>query len=115
MTRFGSALRTRGTLTRQLANYGVRHTLKKHGDPIAEARRGQIAVTAEDFGLLTTFTDFFDDAWHDRRSKLGREVLVFTKEIDGVGYWHAAEIRAGTRLVVTDSLRKKPGAWKRRK
>ena len=100
--------------TRQLDNYGVRHTLKKHGDPIAEARRGQIAVTVADFALLTTVTDFFDDVWHDGQNKLGRDVLVFTKEIDGVGYWHAAEIRAGKRLVVTDSLRKKSGAWERR-
>lgn len=89
----------------------MRHTIKEHGDAKVEAARGQIAVAPNDFGLLTTIMDFFDDVKHDGKNKIGRNVLVFTKLIDGVGYWHAAEIREGRHLVVTDSLRKKKGAW----
>ncbi|MGQ0622582.1 MAG: phage minor head protein [Panacagrimonas sp.] len=97
--------------TRQLDNYGVRHTLREHGDPKLEWKRGQIAVTLDDFSLLTTIMDFFDEVRHDGKNKVGRDVLVFSKLIDGVGYWHAAEIRDGKHLVVTDSLRKKAGSW----
>jgi hypothetical protein len=99
--------------TRSIDNYGVRHTMRQHGDAAVEARRGQIAVTLEDFGLLTTVMDFFDVVWHDGKNKVGRDVLVFAKEIDGVGYWHAAEIRDRRHLVVTDSLRKKRGRWEK--
>ncbi len=30
-------------------NYGIEHTLKQHGNPIIEAKRGQIAIVKEDF------------------------------------------------------------------
>ena len=30
-------------------NFGIIHTLEQHGNPISEARRGQIAVEKEDF------------------------------------------------------------------
>lgn len=98
--------------TRELDNFGVRHTMREHGDAKREAGRGQIAVSLDDFALLTTIMDFFDDVQHDGQNKIGRDVLVFTKLIDGIGYWHAAEIRDRRHLVVTDSLRKKAGPWK---
>jgi hypothetical protein len=33
-------------------NYGIIHTLEQHGNPITEAKRGQIAVQREDFLLI---------------------------------------------------------------
>ena len=30
-------------------NFGIMHTLEKHGSPVSEAKRGQIAVEKEDF------------------------------------------------------------------
>ncbi|HNM27040.1 MAG TPA: hypothetical protein PKL15_16470 [Saprospiraceae bacterium] len=30
-------------------NYGIIHTLEQHGNPLSEARRGQIAIVKEDF------------------------------------------------------------------
>lgn len=97
--------------TRLIDNYGVRHTLGNHGDVRKEASRGQLAVTVDDFLLLTTIMDFFDEVRHDGKNRVGRDVLVFTKEIDEVGYRHVVEVREGKKLVVTDSLRKKRGAW----
>ena len=99
--------------TRQIDNYGVRHTLGNHGDAKKEAKRGQLAVTVDDFSLLTTIMDFFDDVWHDGKNRVGRDVLVFAKQVDGVGYRHVVEVREGKKLVVTDSLRKKRGAWEK--
>ena len=37
-------------------NYGIIHTLEQHGNPLSEARRGQIAVEKEDF---VRFIDVF--------------------------------------------------------
>ena len=35
--------------TRVIDIYGIKHTFKKHGNVITEAKRGQIAITKEDF------------------------------------------------------------------
>lgn len=37
-------------------NFGIIHTLEQHGNPITEAKRGQVAVQKEDF---ITFLDVF--------------------------------------------------------
>lgn len=97
--------------TRLIDNYGIRHTLKQHGNPAKEAGRGQLAVTLDDFGLIPLITSQPDHVFLDGKNKIGREVIVFVKLIDGIGYWHAEEIRAGRKLVATDSMRKKKGAW----
>jgi len=47
----------------------------------------------------------------DGKNKIGRDVIVFVKLIDGVGYRHVEELRGKHKLVATDSLRKKKGAW----
>ncbi len=96
---------------RIIDNYGVRHTMKKHGNAKAEAARGQIAVTIEDFALIPRITSDPDEVFHDGKNKVGRDVLVFCKVIDGIGYRHVEEIRPKGKLVATDSLRKKKGAW----
>lgn len=97
--------------TRILDNYGVRHTLKQHGDPVKEAKRGQIAVTLEDFGKIGLVTTEPDDIFSDGTNKIGRQVVVFVKLIDGIGYRHVEELRGKHKLVATDSMRKKNGAW----
>lgn len=96
---------------RMLDNYGVRHTLKQHGSPVKEAARGQIALTVEDFALIPQITAEPDAVFADGKNKIGRDVIVFTKVIDGIGYRHVEEVRSRHQLVATDSLRKKKGAW----
>jgi len=96
---------------RTLDNYGVRHTIKKHGNELAEAPRGQIAVTADDFDLIPLITSEPDRVFLDGKNKVGRDVIVYTKLIDGVGYRYVEEIRNKGKRVALDSLRKKTGAW----
>jgi hypothetical protein len=97
--------------TRVLDNYGVRHTIKQHGNPANEGRRGQIAVTLDDFEKIVLITSQPDNIFADGKNKIGRDVLVFVKVIDGIGYRHVEEIRGKHKLVATDSMRKKKGAW----
>lgn len=33
-------------------NFGILHTLEQHGNPISEAKRGQIAIEKEDFFMM---------------------------------------------------------------
>ena len=33
-------------------NFGILHTLEQHGNPLTEARRGQVAVEKEDFSKI---------------------------------------------------------------
>ena len=68
--------------TRVLDNYGVRHTLKQHGNSVKEDRRGQIAVTAEDFAKISSITSTPDNIFADGKNKIGRDVIVFVKLID---------------------------------
>jgi hypothetical protein len=97
--------------TRILDNYGVRHTVKQHGNQAQETRRGQIAVTLEDFAKIGLITSVPDHVFADGTNKIGRQVIVFVKVIDGIGYRHVEELRGKHKLVATDSLRKKIGAW----
>jgi phage-Barnase-EndoU-ColicinE5/D-RelE like nuclease3 len=97
--------------TRVLDNYGVRHTMKQHSDPGRELKRGQLAVTLEDFALIPLITGEPDYAYADGKNRIGREVIVFVKLIDGIGYRHVEEIRGKHKLVATDSMRKKKGTW----
>ena len=97
--------------TRVLDNYGVRHTMKQHSDTARELKRGQLAVTLEDFGLIPLITGEPDNVYTDGKNRIGREVIVFVKLIDGIGYRHVEEIRGKHKLVATDSIRKKRGAW----
>lgn len=98
--------------THAIDNYGIRHAMKQHGSVAREQARGQVAVVFDDFGLIPSITLEPDSVFHDGKNRIGRDVIVFTKIISGVGYWYAAEIRAGKRVVATDSLRKKEGPWK---
>ena len=97
--------------TRVLDNYGVRHTIKQHGNAAKESRRGQIAVTLQDFEKIALITSQPDNIFADGKNKIDRDVLVFVKVIDGIGYRHVEEIRGKHKLVATDSMRKKKGAW----
>ncbi len=94
-----------------LDNYGVIHTQKHHGNPAAEAKRGQLAVTARDYSLLGQVLAAPDRMFADGKNKIGRDVVVFTKLIDGVGYRLAVEIRTKGKKLALDSMRKKKGAW----
>ncbi|WP_295451933.1 phage minor head protein [uncultured Thiodictyon sp.] len=98
---------------RAMDNYGVRHTLKQHGNPAREAARGQIAVSEHDFALVELITSAWDRVFLDGKNAIGRDVIVFVKVIDGVGYRYVEEIRPRARLVALDSLRKKMGMWQK--
>lgn len=64
-------------------NYGIIHTLEQHGNPLSEARRGQIAVDKEDFvRFIDVFLnpDIIQLAGITKQTKL--PLIQFVKTID---------------------------------
>lgn len=71
---------------RYMDNYGIRHTILKHGNQKIESKRGQIAVTLDDFERVASIVDSPDKIEYVGKNKLGRECFKFTKKIDLVYY-----------------------------
>lgn len=64
-------------------NFGVLHTLENHGNPISEARRGQIAVEKEDFVTMVDVCLNPDDIKFIGNSKhTQKPLLQFEKKIE---------------------------------
>lgn len=80
-------------------NYSITHTLLKHGNPIKEALRGQIAVTKLDFIKIVEVIREADSIRLDVKTfknNIKKETLVFTKEFED-RYVVAKEIRRVTK------------------
>ncbi len=80
-------------------SYGISHSLLKHGNPLKEALRGQIAVTKSDFTKIIGIIREADSIRLDTKIfKNGdqKETLVFTKELED-RYFVAKEIRKVTK------------------
>ncbi len=64
-------------------NFGIMHTLEKHGSPISEAKRGQVAVEKEDFITMIDVclnADSIKNIGVSNHSK--NPILQFEKRID---------------------------------
>jgi Phage Mu protein F like protein/phage-Barnase-EndoU-ColicinE5/D-RelE like nuclease3 len=93
-------------------NSAVRHTLNNHGDVKKEMARGQLPVSVADWAHLPGILDAADDVFADGKTRQGRDALVYTKMIDGEGYWLVMELRSPkTKLQAQVTMRKKKGAW----
>jgi hypothetical protein len=87
----------------------VRHAWRRHGDPATEARLGQLAVTAEDFGVVPEA--LIDGRWRpDGTTDIGRPAIVheYTHPQTGIRYVLVWEVRSGRKMIVLKSMRKWP-------
>ncbi len=72
-----------------LENYGVLHILKKHGNPKTEEKRNQIPVTPQSFGHILDILIAPDKIESVGKNNTSRDVIVYTKFIDGNYYYLA--------------------------
>lgn len=86
------------------------HTLKNHGNPVTEGKRGQLAVMPSDFALLPQIIQS-GSYRHPEAHRGFHPRIVVTSEINGIGYHYVAEIRTGKKRFDMVSLRKKKGSW----
>ena len=71
-------------------NYGIKHTIERHGNSKKEARLGQVAILKSDFILIEKIVRKADTIKYDPRQKTPKSVVIetfiFEKEIDDVYY-----------------------------
>ena len=68
-------------------NYGILHILEHHGNPVSEAKRGQIAIEKEDFiRMLDVFLEPDEIKSIGVTKHTNMPILQFMKEIDGKVY-----------------------------
>jgi hypothetical protein len=81
-------------------NYGIKHTIERHGDAKKEARFGQIAIQKSDFSLIEKIVREADSIRYDPRQKTPKSVVIetfiFEKEIDDV-YYVVKDVRRVTK------------------
>ena len=76
-------------------NYSITHTLLRHGNPVKEAKHGQIAITKSDFLKLIDLLNNPDTIRLDiktHRNSVVKETLIFSKEYEHC-YVVAKEVR----------------------
>lgn len=88
----------------------VRHIRDEHGDPAAEAKRGQRAVTAETYGLLPGLLNGADLIENGGLTDVGHPIVRIAKSIGGEVHTAAFEIRKGRRMLALQSVWIKAGA-----
>lgn len=92
-----------------LENGTVRHTLRHHGDPAAEAKRGQLAVTEDDLARMAQLLCEFDAVEAAAPTKQGTPQARFHKRIGMVDYEVFAEVRHAARQVASKTMVKRRG------
>lgn len=64
----------------------VRHIFKNHGNPKTEEKRGNIAITPQDFELLPEIVKNYDDIDVGEKSRFGNQRVIYSKVIGGTVY-----------------------------
>jgi hypothetical protein len=91
---------------RIIENYGLIHTLKHHGNEKKEAKRGQKAITANDFELIPEIVSKPDDIVNLGQSKRGGILLQFIKRIGDL-FIYDEEIRPKRKELTTKTMFKR--------
>ena len=66
--------------------YGIRHTIKRHGNNLEEEKRGQIGVTPKDFDYIHTILINPDRVEKGNDGSRGKQALKLLKKISGKEY-----------------------------
>lgn len=103
---------------RILDSSAVLHTLRKHGDAVKEARRGQIAVTTDDFNRVPYILKEPDIIEYKGKNKRRQDVFLYYKKMEML-YIVCECVRvasSGNKMVFTTLYkRKKPPTMERLK
>lgn len=87
--------------------YAVRHIHNQHGDVSVEARRGQIAVSADDYRLLPRIINDARRIEDAGVTDTGRRAIELIHDIDGVEYHAVFEVLPKRRMVALKTMYKR--------
>lgn len=88
---------------------GVKHTLKNHGSQIEESKRGQIAVSVDDFAKIPQIVKEPDSIKYLGKNKQKQDVFEYQKRIGDI-YFVSEAIKianAGNKLVFATMYKRK--------
>jgi hypothetical protein len=88
----------------QIDMYAIRHIFKEHSNPQKEEGRGQVVVTEDDIILILEVLEDPDLFFYDGKSRLGKDIFVFQKQI-GNRYVIIKEVREGKKRIALHSMR----------
>ncbi|MEZ5055290.1 MAG: hypothetical protein R2807_11115 [Chitinophagales bacterium] len=94
---------------RIIDSYMIRHALAEHGSPTIEKKRGQIAITLDDFEHVPTVLTSPDNIDSIGKNKLKQELVRYTKYI-GDTYFIVEAIRVskrGNKMIFTTMYKRK--------
>ncbi len=92
---------------RIIDNFGIKHTLKEHGDPKKEALRGQLAVNHEDFEKILAIVADPNQIHTGEKSRLGKDLIQYSKNLEDALYFYVEEIRTGKKELALQTLYKR--------
>lgn len=84
----------------------VQHTRKRHGIPQREERRGQLAVTDDDFKNIPQIIYNPDFVAFGAKNNKGLDLIIYGKNMPDGSSVYVEEIRTGKKTLTTNSLRK---------
>lgn len=87
-------------------NSAIYHTNKRHGITAREERRGQIAVTNEDYKNIPNLIYRADFVAFGAKSDKGLDLIIYGKNMPDGSSVYIEEVRTGQRTLTTKSLRK---------
>ena len=90
-----------------IENGAARHTLRHHGNPTTEAKRGQLAVTEADLARTPQLLCEFDAAEPADPTKQGAIQVRLRKRIGTVDYEVFAEVRRAAKQVAFKTMMKR--------
>ena len=88
-------------------SFSIRHIRNTHGDPAAEEKRGQVAVTAEDFARIPEIVKDYDGVELSGKDDGGNDLVKYHKSYNGITYY-VEEVRNKRNELMTKTL------WKTR-
>lgn len=92
---------------RIIDKFGINHTLKHHGNVDIENRRGQIAITEEDFELVPQIVKS-QNIIHVSKNKIGNDIILYEAIIKDT-FYYVEEVRKGRKeLCMTTMYKRKP-------
>lgn len=90
-----------------IARSDIAHIRNQHGDAAAEAARGQIAVTIDDYARLPDIVRAPDRVGDGGVSDIGEPLVIFERRIGGVRYFAVFAVRKGRRTLGLKTLYKR--------
>ncbi|NJL06854.1 MAG: hypothetical protein HC900_00260 [Methylacidiphilales bacterium] len=88
----------------------MRHIMRKHGDSATEERRGQIAITDDDFVKIPTIIAGADYIVTGAKNTRGQDIVGYIKRMEDGAVLYLEEVRTGRKTLSTLSMRKYPAA-----